>query len=236
MFGTGPAAGVGPIEPRATTAVPVCGMFTARVPRTSSRRGHLLRRVDLTFDGPKDLFTFLLSAREVRARTQPIGRRAGSTSPSTTRSSPIDAETAFFVAGSDVRGPMGAELIPFATREDAEAFRATTGAPPCSGFERHRSRHAAGSRLERDDALQPVPRIPRRPHGPVRRDVRARRRQPPAGRSRGSSAPRISCAGSTSPTSACSPRPATPAIPRWPTSTACSRTRRCPSSTTRPAR
>ncbi|MEX1309973.1 MAG: nitrous oxide reductase accessory protein NosL, partial [Candidatus Sulfomarinibacteraceae bacterium] len=33
------------------------------------------------------------------------------------------AETAFFVAGSDVRGPMGAELVPFATREDAEAFR-----------------------------------------------------------------------------------------------------------------
>jgi nitrous oxide reductase accessory protein NosL len=35
----------------------------------------------------------------------------------------IDAEIASFVVGSDVHGPMGAELVPFATREDAEAFR-----------------------------------------------------------------------------------------------------------------
>jgi nitrous oxide reductase accessory protein NosL len=36
---------------------------------------------------------------------------------------PVDARTARFVVGSDVLGPMGAELVPFATDADAEEFR-----------------------------------------------------------------------------------------------------------------
>ena len=35
---------------------------------------------------------------------------------------PIVAVTAFFVAGSDVYGPMGRELIPFKSEADAAAF------------------------------------------------------------------------------------------------------------------
>jgi len=34
----------------------------------------------------------------------------------------IDAHTAYFVIGSDVCGPMGRELIPFETLDDAKAF------------------------------------------------------------------------------------------------------------------
>jgi nitrous oxide reductase accessory protein NosL len=34
----------------------------------------------------------------------------------------IDARKAFFIIGSDIYGPMGHELIPFATEEDASAF------------------------------------------------------------------------------------------------------------------
>ena len=34
----------------------------------------------------------------------------------------IDVRKAFFVIGSDVYGPMGHELIPFATEEDARTF------------------------------------------------------------------------------------------------------------------
>jgi nitrous oxide reductase accessory protein NosL len=34
----------------------------------------------------------------------------------------IDARQAWYVIGSDVLGPMGHELIPLATREDAEEF------------------------------------------------------------------------------------------------------------------
>jgi nitrous oxide reductase accessory protein NosL len=34
----------------------------------------------------------------------------------------VDAKTAFYVIGSDVLGPMGHELVPLATRADAEDF------------------------------------------------------------------------------------------------------------------
>ena len=34
----------------------------------------------------------------------------------------IEAQKAFFVVGSDVLGPMGHELVPLATRADAEDF------------------------------------------------------------------------------------------------------------------
>jgi len=34
----------------------------------------------------------------------------------------IDAKNAFFVIGSDVYGPMGAEVIPFASQQDAASF------------------------------------------------------------------------------------------------------------------
>jgi len=36
----------------------------------------------------------------------------------------IDAEGAFFVQGSDVLGPMGHDLVPLATREEADRFGA----------------------------------------------------------------------------------------------------------------
>ena len=35
----------------------------------------------------------------------------------------IDANTAYFVIGSDVYGPMGRELIPLVSKSDAEAFK-----------------------------------------------------------------------------------------------------------------
>jgi nitrous oxide reductase accessory protein NosL len=38
------------------------------------------------------------------------------------RVKPIDATTALYVAGSDVMGPMGHELVPLENRDDAETF------------------------------------------------------------------------------------------------------------------
>ncbi len=35
---------------------------------------------------------------------------------------PVDARKAFYVIGSDVLGPMGHELVPLASREDAADF------------------------------------------------------------------------------------------------------------------
>jgi nitrous oxide reductase accessory protein NosL len=67
------------------------------------------------FDGPKDLFRRLASP-EGRARPG----QAFVTDYYTTEA--IPAATAWFVAGSDVLGPMGRELIPFSTEEQARGF------------------------------------------------------------------------------------------------------------------
>ena len=120
VFGTGPAAGVEQIEPARDDRCPVCGMFTAEYPDFAARVT-FADDASFTFDGPKDMFTFLLSL----AKYAPGRSRSGVEQVVVTEYYEliaIDAETAFFVAGSDVRGPMGAELVPFATREDAEAF------------------------------------------------------------------------------------------------------------------
>jgi nitrous oxide reductase accessory protein NosL len=73
------------------------------------------------FDGPKDLFTYLQDPMRYGARKggpevaaiqvkDYYGLKA------------IDARKAFFVLGSDVMGPMGRELIPFAAEADAREF------------------------------------------------------------------------------------------------------------------
>jgi len=41
---------------------------------------------------------------------------------------PIDGSTAFYVEGSDVKGPMGAEFIPFENESDARKFLKDTRA------------------------------------------------------------------------------------------------------------
>lgn len=102
-------------------ACPVCGMLVAKYPAWAAAvvwndgRAH-------HFDGAKDLFQFLHAlpkyapgrkADQIRslAVTEFYGLKK------------IDAREAWFVLGSDVLGPMGHELIPLATREDAEEFR-----------------------------------------------------------------------------------------------------------------
>jgi copper chaperone NosL len=73
------------------------------------------------FDGAKDLFKYLLAHPRYAA-----GRRAkdilalGVTEYYDLRR--IDAREAYYVIGSTVLGPMGHELVPFATRDDAEEF------------------------------------------------------------------------------------------------------------------
>ena len=74
------------------------------------------------FDGPKDLFTYYLNPQKY----DPAKRRPD-TSAITVKDyyslATIDARKAYFVTGSNVFGPMGKELIPFARKEDAEGFR-----------------------------------------------------------------------------------------------------------------
>jgi len=99
---------------------PVCGMFVAPyqnwltvVTMNDGQQFH--------FDGPKDLFRFIMDLSSYQpGRTLADIRQVQVTEYYSTRL--MDATAVFFVTGSDVLGPMGAELVPIAGKANAEAF------------------------------------------------------------------------------------------------------------------
>jgi nitrous oxide reductase accessory protein NosL len=99
---------------------PVCGMVVSKYPNWIAmvryRDGHAHY-----FDGAKDMFKYLfnLSRYAPGHRSQDIEQIVVTEYYDLKR---LDARRAFFVIGSDMHGPMGHELIPLATRADAEEF------------------------------------------------------------------------------------------------------------------
>jgi nitrous oxide reductase accessory protein NosL len=99
---------------------PVCGMLVAKYPQwvatvlwKDGRAQH--------FDGAKDMFQFLL----VLPKYAPRRRREDIRFIAVTEFydlKQMDATRASYVAGSDVLGPMGHDLIPLATQSDAAEF------------------------------------------------------------------------------------------------------------------
>ncbi len=99
---------------------PVCGMVVSKYPPWIAtvvyRDGHAHH-----FDGAKDLFKYLFDVPRYAKghRVQDITQIGVTDYYEVKR---IDARKAWFVIGSDVLGPMGHELIPLASRADAEEF------------------------------------------------------------------------------------------------------------------
>lgn len=99
---------------------PVCGMLVAKYPEwvatvlwKDGRAHH--------FDGPKDMFLFLLAlAKYVPGRRREEIRFIAVTEFYDLKK--MDAAQALYVAGSDVLGPMGYDLIPLATKDAAAEF------------------------------------------------------------------------------------------------------------------
>lgn len=114
------AASDGPPPPGPKDRCAVCGMFVAPYPNwivtiiEADGSRHY-------FDGPKDLFRFLLGEGAAVAPDAEIWV----TDYYTTK--PLLARDAVYVLGSDVLGPMGAEFVPLASTEFAESFRADHG-------------------------------------------------------------------------------------------------------------
>ncbi len=109
-----------PPAPGPRDLCPVCGMLVSKYPTWAAtlvyRDGHAHH-----FDGAKDMFKFWFEPGKYAAGHT----RAAMTALWVTDFyglQRIDARKAFYVIGSDVLGPMGHELVPLATREDAEAF------------------------------------------------------------------------------------------------------------------
>jgi copper chaperone NosL len=110
------------VPPGPRDRCPVCGMFVARTPDWVAE-AVLADGTHLAFDGAKDLFLFLADP----GRWVP-GRSAGDVTAAFVTDYyavvPVDARAAFYVLGSDVLGPMGHELVPFAREGEAREFLA----------------------------------------------------------------------------------------------------------------
>lgn len=114
-------AASGPRPPGPKERCPECGMLVAPYEAWIGQL-HLADGSISWFDGSKCLFRFLLT----RASGGGHGSAAVATGWVTGYYDlePISLEKAWFVLGSDVAGPMGAELVPFPTRKEAEEFSA----------------------------------------------------------------------------------------------------------------
>lgn len=120
VAGSAPAAQKTPATPPAKAKCPVCGMFVAKYPDWAAS---ITFRDSTTvyFDGPKDLFTFYLDpGRYAPARKQ--ADIADIRVKDYYSLAVVDGRRALYVMGSNVLGPMGKELVPFAGREDADGF------------------------------------------------------------------------------------------------------------------
>jgi copper chaperone NosL len=125
LTSAGPASGSEAFavpDPGLRDACPVCGMLVARYPAWIATVLHADGQAD-HFDGAKDLFKYLLDLpRYARGRSVEEITAIGVTEYYGLAR--IDARSAWYVMGSDVLGPMGHELVPLATAEDAHGFMA----------------------------------------------------------------------------------------------------------------
>lgn len=104
----------------AKTHCSVCGMFVQRHPDWLAVL-ELESAPAQFFCGPKDLFKFLHFPGRYLPEISRKNLRAIHLKDYYSLEV-IDGQAAYFVLGSDIRGPMGHDLIPFARREDAAGF------------------------------------------------------------------------------------------------------------------
>jgi copper chaperone NosL len=109
-----------PPVPSPKAKCPVCGMFVAKYPYWTSSIT-FKDSSTLYFDGPKDLFKYYLNPGRYGLRGKQADVSAIHVKDYYSLAF-IDGRQAYFVIGSDVSGPMGRELVPFAGKEDAEGF------------------------------------------------------------------------------------------------------------------
>ena len=108
------------IKPTPKDKCPVCGMFVVKYPDFTAeivfKDGSYA-----VFDGAKDMFKFYLDVNRYNPAKRPDDIRSIFVTDYY-EVQPTDAVSAFFVVGSDVYGPMGRELIPLVTENDAREF------------------------------------------------------------------------------------------------------------------
>jgi len=114
------AAGAKPVKISPKERCPVCGMFVAKYPDFAAQI-QLVDGSTVHFDGAKDMFKYHLDLPRYAPgkKTSDIGAIFVTDYYTLT---PVDGRSAYYVTGSDVLGPMGRELIPFAKQSEARDF------------------------------------------------------------------------------------------------------------------
>lgn len=109
-----------PVTPSPGDKCPVCGMFVAKYPDFLAQVLYADGSYAF-FDGAKDMFKYIVRPEKNGSpRKQPEIDFIYVTDYYSL--SPVDGRRAYYVVGSDVYGPMGKELIPFAGEDDAKEF------------------------------------------------------------------------------------------------------------------
>ena len=109
-----------PITASESDKCPVCGMFVAKYPDWLAQIV-FDDQSTVFFDGVKDLFKYYFNLPAYNPAQKPGDISSIRVSDYYSMEA-IDGRAAWYVIGSDVYGPMGRELIPFVSREDAEVF------------------------------------------------------------------------------------------------------------------
>jgi copper chaperone NosL len=116
------ASEVEPTKPSKEDKCPVCGMFVAKYPdflaqivfKDGSRA---------FFDGVKDMFKYYFNMKKYNPSKNLSDISFVYVTDYYSRT-PIDGRKAWYVAGGNVLGPMGNELMPFEKEDDAKEFMA----------------------------------------------------------------------------------------------------------------
>jgi nitrous oxide reductase accessory protein NosL len=115
-----PAGEVPAFKPSPADKCPVCGMFVAKYP-------DFLAQITFAdgfqawFDGVKDMMKYYFDLPKYQPGKKPEDIKTIMVADYYALK-PIDGLKAFYVVGSDVYGPMGRELIPFAEEAAAKEF------------------------------------------------------------------------------------------------------------------
>jgi nitrous oxide reductase accessory protein NosL len=96
----------------------VCGMFVAKYPNWVTQIHSADGKVTF-FDGVKDMMVFYFNSDKYGVKADAIKEIWVKDYYTMAW---LDGRKAHYVIGSDVHGPMGHELIPFATKEAADSF------------------------------------------------------------------------------------------------------------------
>jgi len=107
---------------------PVCGVHPAEQPRTQCQM-IMGDGQQVAFDSARDMFSYLqLMDQFGYAKNQGVGKGLAQIWVHDYNSGAwLDGKAAWYVAGSDVRGPVGKEIYPFAERSGAEDFSRVHG-------------------------------------------------------------------------------------------------------------